>query len=279
MKTRAATRLAWSLWAVNVFLVAVNVLFIVLNRGTSEGDLGGGVPMAAWLANIVLAFATVGALVGSRRAPNQLGWILLAMGLAMALTFAAYGYALYSIFTHPGSLPGALVMAWFTNWFFVPGIGLFLLFFLLFPTGRLPSQRWRPVVWSLAAILSAGTLVAALMPGTLDDFPTISNPFGLTSAAELLGALDRVLFPILGGFALAAGASVVFRYRRAGVEERLQLKWFILASTVFVTNLLVNEVLTAFGINVSRITDIVGPLSMAGVPFAMGIAILKYRLY
>jgi hypothetical protein len=119
--------------------------------------------------------------------------------------------------------------AWVLNWVWIPALGIQVLFFLLFPDGRVPGPRWR-VVLGLAALGSALTLAArALMPGPLAEVPAIANPFGLRGSGGFLRAAEGVGSPLLGLTVVAAVASLVIRFRRAGGVQRRQLKWLALA--------------------------------------------------
>jgi hypothetical protein len=106
---------------------------------------------------------TVGAVVVSRQPRNTIGWLCCVVGLLGTLGGFAEEYARYVLGPRHGSLPGGLVMAWLTLWVGVLWVGLaFTLLLLLFPTGRLPSRRWRPVAWASVASVAAGCAVLAL---------------------------------------------------------------------------------------------------------------------
>jgi hypothetical protein len=86
-----------------------------------------------------------GALVAARQPHNSVGWLLYAVGCFAGLQQLAVEYATYTLRTHPGVLPGGTVLAWVAAWAWAPSVNLILLVVLLFPGGRLPSPRWRPV--------------------------------------------------------------------------------------------------------------------------------------
>lgn len=234
-----------------------------------------------WL--LFVSFATVGALVASRWPKNAIGWIFCWLGLSFSLGSASEEYALYALVTEAGSLPGAEGMVWITAWFGGPIVfALFALVFLLFPNGRLPSRRWRPVVWlQLVAIVC---LVAfAFEPGPLGNLGLVrvSNPFGLQGAAGLLGTLSLVGLFMTLAVAVAGGISLVLRFRRASGVERQQIKWFAFSGVVFCFVFAAGPFL--WSLPRSPATAWIWPvLFLAGastIPVSVGIAILRYRLY
>ena len=156
MTARTAARLAWSLCTGCLVGVGGVVVFQLLN-GTS--DLGWA-PLPA-----LLAFAVVGGLVASRQPRNSVGWLLLAVAVCMTVRLVGEGYARYALITAPGSLPGGLYGAW-VQWSWAGVVAILAIFLpLYFPTGRLLSPRWRPVLWLGIAYLSAAVVSNALQPG------------------------------------------------------------------------------------------------------------------
>ena len=197
-----------------------------------------------------------------------------------------YGY--YGAAT-PGSVPFPVAMAGISDWIWVPAVGLLGTYvLLLFPDGRLPSRRWRPLAWLCGALILLLSLGVMLAPGPLGNLAGVRNPFGIEGADWLTAGAYAVL-PLLPLCMLASALSLVLRYRRSGGEERQQIKWIAFAASVVVVvyaiamiaslvfpeeswttagsvwwlNLLTYAVLSSFTI----------------VPIAVGIAVLKYRLY
>ena len=141
-----AARLAWSVCAVSLALTFAALVFVVLNPTTPGGVTLGSRVSDVMFVVALLAFPAVGALVASRRPENPIGWLFTGSGLALAVIAFANGYAIYALFTNPGSLPAGEAMAWLQSWLFaVPLFMLVTLLLLLFPNGRLFSRRWRPV--------------------------------------------------------------------------------------------------------------------------------------
>ena len=170
-------------------------------------------------------------------------------------------------------------MGWLWSWTPYVGLGITAAFLLLlFPDGRLPSRRWRPVAW-----LAAGSLVALFLgsfsPGPLggfDDITSIENPFGIDRAGGFFDSLEGSTgWTLLVVSILASASSFVLRLHRARGDERQQLKWFAYAAT-----------LLAAGFITLSATDGeswigAAPLvaGLVALPLAIGIAILRYRLY
>ncbi len=171
-----ASGLAWALCAVTAVLVFAD---LVLGLQT----LGRPVPapfefrwFEALFALTALGFSLVGALIVGRQLDNRLGWLACATGLLTSAYVFAQSYAAYALYAHPGALLGGEWMAWFRTWSWYPAVSLMLVLVpLLFPDGRLPSHRWRPVVWVIVAMSGLYCLVTAV---TVDPIG-VSLPHGL----------------------------------------------------------------------------------------------------
>jgi hypothetical protein len=223
------------------------------------------------------AFMAVGAVIVAHRPGNAIGWLFSAIGLLTATGTLALDYAEYAYVTQPGSLPGALLAAWY-SWWWLPLFALILVFTpLLFPTGRLLSARWRPVAVLAAAATMAVAVLEAVQP-TLklqnEDY-TVRNPIGLTSIPDAeAGLLGTVLFGVLAFCAVAALVSLILRFRRSRGVERQQLKWFTYAVALAILLLGV-----PIPVPEGAVSDVLFGLLIAFIPVAAGMAILRYRLY
>ncbi len=197
-------------------------------------------------------------------------------GLAAALSF--YGLS-YAEFAHDSGVdvPFDVLGAWFGSWLFGPtmgGLALFLMF--LFPTGRFLSPRWRLGGWLAAVGIPLSVVGMALAPGPLSAAPWIVNPFGVTGAKTLLELAATVGAALAVPVFVLALASLILRVRRAGPVEREQLKWFGLPSAACVTALLLSIA------TVGPVSDglwAAGLVAFAFVPVAIGVAIVRYRLW
>src|SRR5918993_2525571 len=267
------------MWVVSFVLLALGVFFSFLTRRVPDPNAF-GLPFDTLLSAALLAFPTVGALVVSRRRGNAIGWLFCVVGVLFGVQSAAYGWGVYALFTQPGEMPGAELAAWLSTWLFVPVLFCIPVYlFLLFPDGRPLSRRWRPVAWLAAAGLLATTLGNALSPGRLEGppFETVENPAGLAGGGEVLDLTTVMGFWLTLASILLAGVSLVLRFRRAGGPRRPQLKWFASAAALFAATTIVY---TAFLADVAEQAGQISTLlAFAGIPVAVGVAILRHRLY
>jgi hypothetical protein len=234
-----------------------------------------------------LAFPLVGALIASRRPHNPIGWICLAVGLFWMLNIMSGGYGIYGLLASPGSVPFPAAIGSQGEWMGPATVGLLGTYLiLLFPDGRLPSARWRPLAWLSGTVLVLVSIANALAPGPLPDLGGVRNPFGLEGYPWRSGARDALNL-LLSVCMLASVSSLVMRYRRSGGEVRQQIKWIAFAASVVALGVSGAVVLGTFAAGTAGGTHplLIGlledaiTLSFAGVPIAVGFAVLKYRLY
>jgi len=279
MSPRISARLAWSVWALSV---ALAILSVPLYWSPSPSAVLLGVPQIVAvlaLAALVLAFSTVGALIVARRPGNAIGWILCAAGLAIGATTLASGYAVFSL-AGPSELPGTEWAAWFAYWIWVPGVGPAMTFgLLLFPDGRLPSRRWRVVGWLAVVALATLAFGSAFTPGPLSDYPEVTNPLGLALLKESVLEDGGVGWVLLPASVVISAVSIAVRYRRATGEQRQQIKWFVFASVLLAVGWSAQNVTSGSGELQVTFSYLLGITSLLGIPVAVGIAILRHRLY
>ncbi len=279
MNPRAAIRLAWCACALSLTLSTVGLVLLGLNRSYPDAPV-----FEFWFrsAVIVAGCSTVGVVIASRRPAHPIGWIFCALGFVGGVHLFCGEYAIYASVVERGSLPGGGVSAWIVGWLWVPLNALLAFLALLFPDGKLPSPRWRPVGWLNGVVAVAGSCVAALMPGPGPWIDTLDNPFGvegLKGAYNLIDAsLEALSYGVLG---VAGVVSMYFRFRRGGLVERQQIKWLAYAGAVLLTGsvLLYAGPDTPNGLWIRQAGMALWLLGFVGVPIAMGIAVLKYRLY
>jgi hypothetical protein len=227
-------------------------------------------------------YPAIGLFLASRRPEHPIGWLFCAVGLGLGLDHFCGEYAIYALLAHPGSLPAGQAAAWVSSWVWVLSAALICFLVLLFPDGRLPSGRWRPFAWLVGVAAIVGVAVEASLPVPICEVCPIENSFGiegLESVADLVHALVLVFWVgVLGGLAMV---SLFLRFRRASGVEHQQIKWL-----VFTLSLL--YIGATFAYIVYRAPGawwawLVGQSLLAvgfvGVPIAMGVAIMRYRLY
>jgi hypothetical protein len=287
VSTRAVW-LAWSLAALSVamFLAGAALTVSSLYVGVAtppSSDWGTAGPLSGLVIFLpFLAFPLVGALIASRRPENPIGWICLAAGL--------FWMSIVVESSITGSEPYPVIIDALTLWTWVPPVGLLAIYMiLLFPDGRLPSRRWRPLAWLSGAVMVLASVAVTLTPGPLPDHPRVHNPLGLEGYPIVTQALTGsvVLLPIC---ILASATSLVWRYRHSGGEVRQQIKWVVFAASLVGMAYAVTLVSGLFLTPETFTTGQEAPLwlallqdavliSYAGVPIAVGFAVLRYRLY
>jgi hypothetical protein len=289
MSTRAASWLAWSLAGLSVARFVANVVLYFLTRSVQPPPSWGTGGLSVVLIFLLpfLAFPLVGALIASRRPNNPIGWICLAVGIFWMLANLSSGYGMYGLLARPGSVPFPAAIGSLGEWMWVPAVGMLSTYLiLLFPDGKLPSRRWRPLARLSGAVIILVSTGFALTPGTMDGLPGIRNPFGLEQypwvADVTLGVI--LLLPLC---ILASAVSLVLRFLRSGGEEREQIKWLAFAALLlglgFSSYAIPGTIWQgdAGGANPlwAKLLEDAVTLSFAGIPVAVGIAILRYRLY
>ncbi len=271
MSGRMAGWSAWGSWALTMLAVALTLSLVSLNEPSSSFS------NTAFLSLVIFALSTVGALVASRRPENPIGWLFCSGAFIWVLGELTLEYGVYALITAPGTLPAGAWAAWFGGW--ARGMGWLLIvafLLLLFPNGKLPSPRWRPVLWGVVGYIAFFTLVVWLSPVSQDFRLTfVRNPLGLQLA--IMNLLGGVLYFTLPLLLVVSGTAVIVRFRRSRGDERQQLKWFAYAVGVMV-------VLFAFWLSFEiaglvPVSALPFTVPLAGLPLAAGIAILKYRLY
>jgi hypothetical protein len=267
----ASSVLAWGLWSSWLVLAIVTILF--------GGDLPhhGDYPFVLALGG----YATVGALAASRQPANAVGWLLLAAALALSVSVVGDDYVVTM------SNPGYVAVAWGTSWLVYVGWAIVVIFLpLCFPTGRLLSSRWRIAWWFGLVTTIVGLFTLAFAPGHLAVNAPVDNPLGVRGAAQpvmeaMAGALPYAVVTALS----LSFASLVVRFRRSAGVERQQLKWFTYAAVLPFLSLAVAGVAAVLlpeglGDTVDDVGWAAFVLASAlGMPMAVGIAILRYRLY
>jgi hypothetical protein len=262
------------LGSATLLLILADLALIALPRSTAPPDVYG-------LRGIGGVFGVVltglGGAIALRHPRNIVGWIYLVGGMFAALMEVAQEYGSYALVERGGTLPGGEWAVWLSQLALFLGVGpggTYLL--LVFPNGRPPSPRWRPVAWYTVFALTVGIAASSVLFTTVGYGLVAPNPisFGFQVPLDQGG---RQLFPTLlvGPAAILCVAAFVHRFRGSRGVERQQLKWVAYAAVIFVISLLVLVPLSFE----RKPLEIAQQLITLSLPVAAGIAILRYRLY
>lgn len=276
MTPYTARRVAWSMGASSIALLLAALILYLIDRSqialTESVGLWGvftGIDIA-----VNIPVPLLGVLIASRQPRNPIGWIYLGASFALGVVIFGQLYAIHVLLVDPGALPGGHVMAWISVLFLPVAICLLPFLFLLFPTGLLPSRRWRPVAWLSAAVLICLTVGSGIFAAQIWSTPFVGSEEATT------GSQPRVVVAVFFAAALTypvtlllSFASVVARFRRSTGEERQQLKWFVAAAAVVAVSISLGFFSEAVAASVAA------SVSLLFMDIAIALAVLKYRLY
>jgi hypothetical protein len=254
-------------------ILVSNLSLTILNRSHPGGD----VRATSLISLVIIVYATVGAFVVGRR-QNAVGWILLALAVGTSLSLVIEQYSLRGLVTAPGSLPGTAYVA-ALQFLFPLNFALFGLLFLVFPSGRLPGRRWRPVLWLWVAGVILVVLGQLPKPGPLDTTygADVVNPMGVESLGTPLEVAVRVGVVCAFLAAFASVVSLIVRFRRSRGEERQQIKWVAYVGATAAA-LLIGTQASSRSVSDAFFIAFFFTLTL-GIPAALTVAILRYRLY
>jgi hypothetical protein len=263
-----------TLGTATLLLILADLALIALPRSTASPDIY-GLRGIGGVFGIVLT--SLGGAIALRQPRNSVGWIYLACGMFAALMEAAQEYASYALVERGGTLPGGEWAVWLAQLALVLGlvpIGTYVL--LVFPNGRPPSPRWRPVAWYAASALALWIAISSLLFTSVGFSFVAPNPISLGVRIPLdQGGRQLVSTLLIGPAAILSAAAFVHRFRGSRGVERQQLKWVAYAAVMFVVGLIILLPLS-FG---RKPLEIAQQLVTLSLPVAAGIAILRYRLY
>ena len=282
---------AW--WLTGSALVVLTAALVLL--GLNAGRLNAGrIGFYGLLSVGVLAYAGAGGLIARRVPGNAIGWLLGLAGLSLTVAMLTEQYVLYGLATAPGAVPAAKVAGVLSRAAVALTVILLLYIVLLFPDGRLPSPRWRPVLWAVAVLAAglvaqqfqAGTMISGGITNALNG-PGLSypNPLGVLPQHGWFSDLLTGSFVLAVVTCLLVIASVFVRRRGASIERRQQLAWlgYVGALTVVWAVLLMLANVLVRGRYSDWVTTVFWSLMfltpVAGIPVACVVAVLKYRLY
>ncbi len=275
--------LAWAIFALAT-LSGLAGAGVALGRAETANSLVTIVDLSAWV-SMPLAFGGVGALIVSRLPRQPIGWLLLCpaalSGGIVPLTLYLQALAAAPA-PPPASLP-LLLLLWFSNWGWLLLIQPIGLIALLFPTGRPPGSRWGWLLPATAALAAAFIIVVTLQRQIAwpdDPRLALANPLGLLDQA----AAEQGVVVWIGCQALImalSGAALLARFRRADPVEKAQIRWLLSASGLFLTIYILSQVSGAGGSEglAGDLSATALNLTLPLIPIAIGIAILRHRLF
>jgi hypothetical protein len=275
MSDRARARLAAGN-AAALGALAAGALLFVLNRQVRSDSIFSVLNALEVLAPAGAFFVT-GLVLRARRPGNLVGGLCFAIGLLGMISWLLTEYAGYGLVTHPGSLPGALAIEVLLQGSWAPELALIVVLVCVFPDGRLLPGRWRIVPWTGAAAFGALWLLGMTTTPSA-PFQHVHDPLHVSGHSPLLLPIV-VAIPLAIASVVGAVATVVTRFRRAGGDEREQLKWLIFAASVLPVGLVAHSIADAFAPGADNTIQLIFSLGSYAFPIAIAIAVLKYRLY
>ncbi len=271
ISARAAQWAAGCAAAVSVALTIAGLVLAYVDRQLVPASQTGWTFSNVSSQVVNMAVPVAGFVIASRRPENRIGWLFLVAGMALGLGGFCGQYALHALVAAPGSLPAGRLVAWLGSSLWVIATAMLAFLFLLFPTGRLRSRRWRPVAWLVGCAFAISTVAMLVIATRLWTDPfTTSSPAG---PAGLIRALYLMTEVLVSAALLVSVVAIIVRFATSAGEERLQLKWCawaaLLLAVVFVLSIWVN----------SAVANILQSLAFLCLWATIAIAVLKYRLY
>ena len=281
----------WWLTASTVILLVATLVFVALNTGRAGASRTG---LNATLAAAVLLYAGTGRLITGRRPDNAIGWLLGSIGLTLVVSMFGEQYALYGLAAAPGAVPAPKVAGCASATAAAVTVALLFLIVLLFPDGRLPSPRWRPLLWAMIVVFvgwgsqefQAGTTITGGISNALGAAnATFPNPAGFLPRHGWYSDVLRLIFVLAIVTVIGVVASVFARRRGASPERRQQLAWLGYVGALTVLWILMFGVGSWLAPGPSN--DWLGSIfwglvvltPVVGIPLVCVVAILRYRLY
>jgi hypothetical protein len=271
MRVRTAGWVAGCAATISVALTSAGIALAYVDRQLVPASLTGWTVSNVSGQLVNMAVPVAGFVLASRRPGNRLGWLFLVAGLGLGLSGFSNQYALHALIVDRGSLPMGRVLAWLSSWVWAIPVAMLGFLFLLFPTGRLRSRRWRPAAWFVAGAFVLTTAAALVSATRFWAHPLAllgpGSPGGVTALFFSVATL------LVSAALLVSVVALMVRFVKSAGEERLQLKWCAAAAlvlaVVFVASMWVN----------SAVVNVLQSLAFLGLWTAIATAVLKYRLY
>ena len=277
------TRAPWVIVGVGLLLAIPTLWLGILNESiTEEGPF---IPIALVA---LIGWSIVGAMLASRNPRNPIGWLMMAFGLGFLATGLSSEWSVYSYETDPGALPFRTFFAWLSMWAFVIVLVPVPVLLLLYPTGTVPSPRWRPLLWALIVGPAVGAIATMLrfQPIEVTEAIRTSNPTGVRALDQIAEAAQNIVgVATLAIFIPLCVLAVTLRFRRARGEERQQIRWLAYITAIAAVAL-VAAIVSGIGLGPQE-TTVANEISFyaffvtmaLGIPAAIGVALLRHRLW
>src|SRR5215213_5117350 len=279
MSYRGTAALAWLLCTVSLALVVLGLLVTVIGSSMSLTFY-----WTKWRDQAILLVAIIGApllggLIASHRPRNPYGWLWCGLGLGAALWMFAQTYYTFAMTVGVGSLLARNLVLFVGAWVgWVVVATLIPCVLLLFPDGKLPSRRWRLLMWPVVAA-GAVFLISGLFASGLSPFAPTFNPFAVGGViGDVITRIRNVGMRVFLIAVIPAALSLVFRFHRAGGTERQQIKWLAYAAVLFGSIISIG-VLGYEDLFSRTLSTLLVAFGFAGLYIAVGVAILRHRLY
>jgi signal transduction histidine kinase len=285
----AARAVAWSLAGLTVLTLAATLVLLGLDvRVISASRI-----LFYMLGTLALILcAGIGRLIASRVPGNAIGWLLIMIGLLLAASLFAEQYALHGLAAAPGSLPSVRQIGALSGGLAVLPLILLVILVLLFPDGRLPSRRWRPVLWGTFVAIAGATAQQLQGATTIDGGLTNAllaagvsyrSPGGVFPRHGWFGGLLAVIAVIALVTAVLTVVSVFVRRRGANPELRQQLAWLGYVGVLALAWLALLALISLTPASNGPVSTLLWALlvltPIVGIPVASAVAVLRYRLY
>ena len=273
----SGSRARWLAWSsVALYVALAGTSFVLELRFVGRVSF-----IDTWSIAALFACGAIGALIISTHRTHPIGWMFCGAAVSFGLSFFAREYAIQALVVAPGTLPFGQAMAWLGFWADMPGIAVVALFLpLLFPNGHLPSPSWKPAAYFAGANVVLAVIFTMVAPATYADagYPSIRNPIGLDQYAAVFDAIAAILDPLLLVLVAISAAALFDRLRRADADERQQLKWFAFAGALVLLSFVL-QAGSRFAPPLLGAAELLAALAVTALPVAVGVAILRHRLY
>jgi signal transduction histidine kinase len=261
------------------------MLLTVSNGSLDEDPLF--IPVAVMM---IVGYTVTGAILASRQPTNAIGWLLLAVGVLFLLVGLSDEYMQWVYRDGPSDAPLGPVVGLITSVLWLPMIAIVSLLLLLFPNGSVPGPRWRFLPLIIGSSIALFLIGSVLAPGPLEDTGlegvVIDNPAGVEALEAVTSVAVALASVVTLVCILPCVAALVVRFVRSRGEERQQVKWlaYVAAATIVLVILQIASSIAIGDAYAGSLLDQFLFLSSfaligVGVPVAMGVAVLRYRLY